>query len=392
MNPTTARSAQLCDPAASDAAQSLATGAVGITLLHAERAALGRTSWSTVQDWLTGIAGQALIGSDDAALFIGAPALAFTLHAAAAGTERYVKTLLTLDRAVHRLVRRRLDRAHARIDSGEFTRAAEYDLLYGLTGLGAYLLKRDPCSDALHDVLSYLVRLTRPLPGTDLPGWWVRFDPAGRTSAAFPDGHGNLGLAHGITGPLALLALAKRAGATVEGHTGAMLRILGWLDTLRQPGPSGPWWPQWVTADEHRLGAVLQEGPPRPSWCYGTPGQARAQQLAAIALGDTYRQRAAEHALLRCITDPAQLDRITDAGLCHGAAGLLHAVHRVAHDATEPSRFTTHLPALRALLRAQTPAREPGLLDGTAGVRLALHAADRGGPPTTGWDACLLLA
>ncbi|MFI6157715.1 lanthionine synthetase C family protein [Kitasatospora sp. NPDC051170] len=374
------------------AAQSLATGAVGITLLHAERAALGCSPWSSVHDWLTGITHQPLIGSDDAALFIGAPALAFTLHTAATGSERYTKTLCGLDEAVHRLVHRRLDRAHARIDSGEFTRAAEYDLLYGLTGLGAHLLKRDPHGDALHDVLSYLVRLTQPLPGTDLPGWWVRYDPAGRTSATFPGGHGNLGLAHGITGPLALLALAKRAGATVDGHTDAMLRILTWLDTLCQHGPDGPWWPQWVTAYEHRLGAILQDSPPRPSWCYGTPGQARAQQLAAIALGDAHRKRNAEDALLRCLTAPAQLDQITEPGLCHGAAGLLHTVHRAAHDATDPDRFTAHLPALRTLLHSQLPAREPGFLDGTSGVRLALHAADRGGAPATGWDTCLLLA
>ncbi|MFG2912256.1 lanthionine synthetase C family protein [Kitasatospora sp. NPDC048298] len=392
MSPATARSAEPCGSAGTDAAQSLATGAVGITLLHAERAALGHTVWSTVQDWLTGITSQSLIGSDAAALFIGAPALAFTLHTAAAGSERYTKTLLTLDETVHRLVHRRLDQAHARIDSGEFTRAAEYDLLYGLTGLGAYLLKRDPHGDALHDVLAYLIRLTQPLPGTDLPGWWVRYDPSGRTSAAFPGGHGNLGLAHGITGPLALLALAKRAGATVQGHTDAMLRVLDWLDAFRQPGPSGSWWPQWVTADEHRLSAVLQDGPPRPSWCYGTPGQARAQQLAAIALGDTHRKRIAENALLRCLTDPAQLDRITDAGLCHGAAGLLHTVHRAAHDATHPDQFTAHLPALRALLDARLPSREARFLDGSAGVRLALHAADRGGAPATGWDACMLLA
>ncbi|MFJ9695129.1 lanthionine synthetase C family protein [Kitasatospora sp. NPDC101183] len=374
------------------AAQSLATGAIGVSLLHAERAELGFARWRTVHEWLIGVTHQPQIASADAGLFIGVPALAFAVHTAAAGSERYTKTLPALDQAVHRLVRLRLDRAHARIDSGEFTRAAEYDLLYGLTGLGAHLLKRDPHGDALHDVLAYLVRLTQPLPGTDLPGWWVRYDPAGRTSATFPGGHGNLGLAHGITGPLALLALAKRSGVTVEGHTDAMLRILDWLDTFRQPSRSGSWWPQWVTADEHRLSTVLQGGPPRPSWCYGTPGQARAQQLAGITLGDTHRKRVAENALLHCLTDPAQLDQITEPGLCHGAAGLLHTVHRTAHDATHPDRFTAHLPALRARLNAQLPSPKAGFLDGTAGVRLALHAADRGGAPATGWDACLLLA
>ncbi|MFJ2779775.1 lanthionine synthetase C family protein [Kitasatospora sp. NPDC087315] len=373
-------------------AQALATGAVGITLLHIERAHLGTGDWATVRDRLTSIARTPLVGSDDAGLFVGAPALAYVLHTAAGTTGHHRKTLHTLDAVVTALTRRRLDTAHTRIDRGELTTASEYDLLYGLTGLGAYLLRRDPHGDTLHDVLSYLVRLTQPIPGSDLPGWWVRYDPSGRTSGAFPGGHGNVGLAHGITGPLALLALAKSAGALVDGHTGAIRRILTWLDGLRQDAATGPWWPQWVTVGEHYSGAVFQDGPMRPSWCYGAPGLARAQQLAAIALGDDHRKRAAEQALLRCIADPAQLALICDAGLCHGAAGLLHTVHRVAQDSARARDFAAHLPALRTLLHDQAPAREPGFLDGLAGTRLALHATEQGGSPATSWDACLLLS
>ncbi|WP_327074429.1 lanthionine synthetase C family protein [Kitasatospora purpeofusca] len=386
------RPAVPCGPDGVQQAQALATGAVGITLLHIERSALGIGRRGSVREWLTSIAASPLLASDGAGLFVGAPALAYVLNTAAGSTGRHRETLRALDAAITTLTLRRLDAAHTRIDRGEHTTAAEYDLLYGLTGLGAYLLQRDPHAAALHDVLSYLVRLTLPLPGTDLPGWWVRYDPSGRTSSSFPGGHGNLGMAHGITGPLALLALARRAGASVDGHTDAMLRILGWLDALRQTAPGGPWWPQWVTKDEHRLQTVLHDGPRRPSWCYGTPGLARAQQLAAIALGDNRRKRAAETALLRCITDPAQLEQIGDAGLCHGAAGLLHTVHRVAQDADRPDQFTAQLPDLRALVRAQAPARQPGFLDGTAGTALALHATDQGGTPATGWDACLLLS
>ncbi|MEV0188286.1 lanthionine synthetase C family protein [Kitasatospora purpeofusca] len=368
--------------------QALATGAVGITLLHIERTALGLGRTAAVREWLAGIAAQPLIATDQASLFLGAPALAFVLHTSAGTSGHHRQTLRTLDRVVTDRTARRLAAAHARIDRGEHTTTAEYDLLYGLTGLGAHLLRRDPHSEIVHDVLTYLVRLTQPLPGTDLPGWWVRHDPSG----FLPGGHGNLGLAHGITGPLALLALAKQTGALVDGHTGAMLRILDWLDGLRQTSDAGPWWPQWVSVDEHRLGSVLHGGPGRPSWCYGTPGLVRAQQLAAIALGDRRRQRAAEAALRRCIADPTQLARITDPGLCHGAAGLLHTVHRVAQDSEKPERFAEHLPALRCLLHAQAPAQQPGFLNGTAGTALALHATDRGGVPATAWDACLLLS
>jgi hypothetical protein len=98
----------------------------------------------------------------------------------------------------------------------------------------------------------------------------------------------------------------------------------------------------------------------------------------------------AEHALLRCLADPVQLAQIRDASLCHGAAGLLHTAHRVAQDAP-PGTFAVHLPRLRALLLAQEPAREDGLLEGTTGPTLALLAADAGGTSAPGLDACLLV-
>jgi hypothetical protein len=50
---------------------------------------------------------------------------------------------------------------------------AEYDLIYALTGLGAYHLAWHRNHDITADVLCYLVRLTEPLhpdDGPSLPG------------------------------------------------------------------------------------------------------------------------------------------------------------------------------------------------------------------------------
>ncbi|SFC57219.1 lanthionine synthetase C family protein [Streptomyces aidingensis] len=198
-------------------------------------------------------------------------------------------------------------------------------------------------------------------------------------------------MAHGIAGPLALLSLAKRRGTTVPGHTDAIHRICAWLDTWRRDHPSGPWWPQWVTPEDLHRQQPAQPGPLRPSWCYGTPGIARAQQLAALATGDTDRRHMAEHALLSCLTHPEQLARITDGGLCHGASGLFQTTYRAAADAATPT-LAARLPRLQALLRHHTPAADdPSLLQGAAGHALAQHTATTGTAPASGWDACLLL-
>jgi len=45
----------------------------------------------------------------------------------------------------------------------------------------------------------------------------------------------------------------------------------------------------------------------------------------------------------------------------------------------------------RALLRHRAePGSDVGLLDGAAGVALALHTTASHTPPVSGWDACLL--
>lgn len=145
------------------------------------------------------------------------------------------------------------------------------------------------------------------------------------------------------------------------------------------------WWPQTITLSDLRRGAPDQQTPLRPSWCYGTPGIARAQQLAAQALRDTNRQRLAEAAFADCVTDPTQIQRLTDRSLCHGTAGLLATARRIAADALTPTPLTP----IEDLYRHATPdTDEPeGLLLGTTGSDLAAVATT-----TTAWDACLLLA
>jgi hypothetical protein len=375
----------------------LARGATGIALLHIERSCAGRGSWATAHAWLAAAAGNGISTAGDAGLYYGTPGVAFALHAAASGRAGgYVRARAGLDTKVTALACRRAHEAGARMDRGELPSLAEFDLIYGLSGIGAHLLRHAPGSDALARVLSCLVRLTEPVraDGEELPGWWSGHGPGFTASAAFPGGHANLGLAHGISGPLALLSLALRRGITVADHRGAILRICAWLDSWHQDDGTRPWWPQWITREDHRTGYASQPGPGRPSWCYGTPGIARAQQLAGIALGDAHRQQTAEQAMVACLADPSQLARLTDAGLCHGWAGLFQTAWRSARDAASAG-LAPCIPQLASCLAQQVrpgSAERTGFLDGTAGVALALHTAAQAAPPASGWDSCLLIA
>ncbi len=369
----------------------MGTGTAGVALLHIERAAAGLGGWEVAHTWLAAAADGDISAGAQATLFFGAPALAFAVHAAADRPGRYERALQTLDIRVAAVTRRRLDQAHARIDRGNRPALAEFDLINGLTGLGAHLLRRDPHGDLIRQVLAYLVRLTEPFGAEDLPGWWTDLAPTGRQSTHLPGGHGNFGMAHGISGPLALLSLATRHGIVAASQAEAIKRICAWLDVWRQDHETGPWWPETVTLEETRLGRPKQTRPMRPSWCYGTPGLARAQQLAGQATADIDRQRRAEHALIGCLTDPEQLRRITDHGLCHGSAGLFQTTWRIAADAYAPD-LTAHLPDLaERLLTPDLPGAAIGLLEGEAGLALALSTAAADEPPASRWDTCLLL-
>ncbi|MFJ7279806.1 lanthionine synthetase C family protein [Kitasatospora sp. NPDC098663] len=381
--------------------QSLAHGAPGITLLHAELAAAGLRPFDRVHSWLTAAASGPVTTGTDTGLWYGAPAIAFTMTAAtAAHPGAYRGARKALDEAVAADALRRAQVGRARIACGQPPELAEFDAIRGLSGLGAHLLHSDPGGEALREVLHYLVQLAQPLPGDGgrpVPGWWTLSGSNGRPDPNMPSGHANFGLAHGICGPLALASLAALHGVTVPGQLDAIATWCRWLDRWRIDTEAGARWPYVITRAE------LDEPPAdpaeithsgaarRPSWCYGTAGLARAQQLAALATGDRARQHLAEHALLGALADPGQRATVRDSSLCHGFTGLAHIAHLAAADADEANAGPLRRLATALLHQATAADDGPGLLEGRAGTALAA-LAPLTGKAATGWDTRFLIA
>jgi hypothetical protein len=121
--------------------QALYAGAAGIALAHIEYAHAGGGGWDTAHQWVAATVRSPVTAHPDACgLDRGAPAVAFTLHAA--GRPGYAPALAVLDEHVTTLTRHRLRRARERIDARLLPALREYDLIRGLTGIGAYLLHR----------------------------------------------------------------------------------------------------------------------------------------------------------------------------------------------------------------------------------------------------------
>ncbi|MFD0551585.1 hypothetical protein ACFQ0X_22140 [Streptomyces rectiviolaceus] len=125
--------------------QDLSEGPLGIALLDIESGDLPAARRHIAQAVVHGVSAGA-----NASLFHGAPALEFVL-ARAGHAGRDVRDV------VDRVVDARLTAARRRQESGVLPNLAEWDLIRGLTGLGALLLTRGAPSARLTDVLSYLV-------------------------------------------------------------------------------------------------------------------------------------------------------------------------------------------------------------------------------------------
>ncbi|MEE1927389.1 lanthionine synthetase LanC family protein [Streptomyces sp. TRM 70351] len=265
---------------------------------------------------------------------------------------------------------------------------AVYDAIKGLTGIGRILLAAHAAghhaeaNDGLRAALTTLTRMILTSQG-NRPGWWLPAHAHPPTVRVPTSGAATTGLAHGIAGPLALLAIAQRAGHTVSGQREAIRAAAHWLLTWADPGSS---WPPYIS------GAELDTGPGpgtsdvrgrKTAWCYGIAGTATALTHASRALNDSDLWDTARTALAHIAPYPGQWDTEGTA-ICHGSAGILLA----------SSRCTPHLADTVANASLTMTSATPGFLNGNGGSALAL--ADYAGllahPQSAAWDAILLLS
>ncbi|MFF1816541.1 lanthionine synthetase C family protein [Kribbella sp. NPDC058245] len=332
-------------------------------------------------------------GRNHPGLFVGIGGIATTAAYLSREGTRYGGLLATLDD--------RIATATAE-QSTEFVRSPAnqpyeaFDVICGLAGLERYLMLRD------RPELAGLVALCDS--GPDEPNWFTPPDAIRKdTSIAewYENGIYNCGLAHGIPGPLAVLSIALSHGYVVPRQTEAIARTAEWLVAQRVDDEWGVNWPACVTRDGSG------EGPAQAAWCYGSPGVARSLFLAGKAIGDDKLRQLAIEAMAAVHRRPWSARLTGDSpGLCHGVAGLLQIMVRFANDTDEPLFTEAAVELTERVLDLYRPEiatgyysrksatgemrEHGGLLDGAAGVALALLAAST--PVEPSWDHVLLLS
>ncbi|MGW2562006.1 lanthionine synthetase C family protein [Streptomyces sp. NPDC001514] len=403
----------------------LANGLPGTALLYGELAREDE-AWRQLAHRHLAAAGRVMNAVPSRGLFSGPAALLAAAQTCAGPEGHYASLRRRLASWVADDQTERLRIVHARAESGGIgVDWAAYDLINGLSGTTRLLLDSvaDPVETgpdveaALTASLRHLIDLTEPIrvDGHEVPGWWVpaELQISDRDRAEYPRGDFNLGMAHGITGPLAVLCSAYEAGSEEPGLRDAVQRIADWLLSWTLRDDAGPYWPARAGLEHEVAAQRPHELFTRTAWCYGTPGVAAALFRAGRVMDRSAWRTAAVEALRAALRRDESLWAIEGATVCHGYAGLLRILTRVAEAGDDPElhagrrRLTAKVLecadedapfGFRHLMRFPAAARSPiphravntaGMLEGAAGVALSLLPT---GDAPLPWDRTLGLA
>ena len=290
---------------------------------------------------------------------------------------RYQPMVDELDRTALPVIRA----AARRLRTAPDLTVSDYDVVSGAAGWTAALSLRRPTgevSDTLRELASGLAAALDHRDGK--PRLRVRAEHLEPVFAgAAPGGCEDFGLAHGTAGVLTALALLVSDGLVEP--TDDVLRGLDWGVRRLEAVAVGLDWPSMLLHGRHSAATPLGAGS-RWGWCYGTPGVAWALWTAGRALGVPRIQDLAVDAMR--LGGPASPDSPT---LCHGLAGVLlltdafaratgdRELRRRADELVDEvlGHYDPDLPfGFRDVENHGGPVDNPGLLNGAAGVSLAL--------------------
>jgi len=200
----------------------------------------------------------------------------------------------------------------------------QFDLVSGLVGKGVYLTERLPRSSARNGVEKVIEKLRKSV-YEDATGaaWYTAPQFLHDTQRQlYPLGYYDLGVAHGVPGVIFFLSQMFNLGVRQDVTGDLLLKARQWLKN-REATNSG----------HYRYGARYIPGMPtsaaRLGWCYGDLGVGAVLSFAAQLSGseDDYHHSISVVDGTLSWTD--SLEKIRDAGLCHGAFGAAHIYNRL---------------------------------------------------------------
>lgn len=225
----------------------------------------------------------------------------------------YDDLLDTLETILVTLTRDRL----REIKRANIVKEEYFDVIQGVSSAGKYLISKEKLTleygKLVEEILCYLEELINKEPAI-----YTEYMPNEKLKKKFPNGYINLGVAHGILGPLYVLALGyKKFGRSeylfsVERglryyeetfHTNKNGRIIGWNGRVSVG----------MESEEFRFNS---------SWCYGSLGMARVLYNISKII-DSKQLRELSTDVFFSAINYLKSSEILNNAICHGRSGTM---------------------------------------------------------------------
>lgn len=283
----------------------------------------------------------------------------------------------------------------------------QYDLMYGLTGIGNYLMNfasDDVIRNTLCSILQFLTDLCKNdfqrIPLFSIYSSQSPLYTYFKNLSAKPIKYVNLGVSHGIPGILLLLVKSYMENIYIENQFEAIKFLSNFIyENCIRDGEEYYWEAQKILGESNK-----KKNRARDAWCYGTPGVAYSLLKASKLLKNNKMKELSICSMKVALT---HLQETVSPTFCHGFSGLC-CLARKFYDETGDAYFLKaysllfeHILSLyndnypfgfinqevqRGLFVQEN---EIGLLNGVSGVLLTLLSCYK--TVYTPWESIFLL-
>ncbi|SNR89285.1 lanthionine synthetase C family protein [Dokdonia pacifica] len=279
-----------------------------------------------------------------------------------------------------------------------------YDFLHGLIGIGYYFLKRyeNTPSEELKGnyekmILEIISKLESKATRSDNGIYW-------ESNLVKEEGiiGCNLSLSHGLSSIINFLSRLSSHAAFSEHSLPLLNKAISHMMSYKRKETETSFFPDWITNKNEESQSN------RLAWCYGDLGIAVSLWKASKVIEDEAVKQTAIQLLKHAATRrDIKETRIVDAGLCHGAFGVMHIFDFMYKETSDEifkeaadywidygltmDHHEDGSAGYKKWRGGDTPTyeKENSLLEGIAGIGLAILSYLH--PENTHWNQCLMI-
>lgn len=305
---------------------SLSHGIPGLCLLYAELNKLyPNEGWDDLSNYYIKMMVDHMEknGLSEVSLFSGTAGIALSIMANSCNGKNYNSLLNTLNDYLIKQLNVNLNYLMEK----RTIESLDYDTMQGVAGTANYLLlnyKKE--KDSLKKILQYFVNLSEHnlYNNINVPNWLIKKENmfSDYEKKCYSNGILNLGLSHGIPGPLIILCKSYSKNIIVDGEIESIKRIVKDIIKLKIKGTNS--WNGIVEMDEYINGAYNLNAT-RDAWCYGTPGLSYSLLVSSITLADNNLFQLSCNAMKESLKRRKEL---FSPSFCHGYSGLAYLSYK----------------------------------------------------------------